>query len=121
MNWVDELGSNVERVKRRRVRKMRRAQMEIVDWALERIWLEFVRLRSVLTVVIVLVLFLLLLLMLLFLLLIMAACSSSSSGKNTKKKPIPQPSVLFLPFAINPISHTNTHRGSLSLSLNLNC
>lgn len=41
-------GSKVERVKRRRVRKTRRAQMEIVDWALERIrLLELVLLKTV--------------------------------------------------------------------------
>lgn len=34
------LGSKVERVNRRRVTKTKRAQMEIVDWALERMTLE---------------------------------------------------------------------------------
>lgn len=36
----------VESVKRRRVVKRRSKQMEIVDWALWRRWVEFVRLRG---------------------------------------------------------------------------
>lgn len=99
------MGSKVERVKRRREKKTRRAQMEMVDWALLRSWAELVRLRRVLNgdgneedgeenIVFFLEIRLLLL------------GSSCSSGKKTKKIPIPQPSVLlllFLGFAVNAI------------------
>lgn len=103
------MGSKVERVKRRREKKTRRAQMEMVDWALQRSWAELVRLRRVLNgdgneedgeenIVFSLEIRLIVLLLL---------GSCCSSGKKTKKNPIPQPSVLllllFLGFAVNAI------------------
>lgn len=103
------MGSKVERVKRRREKKTRRAQMEMVDWALQRSWAELVRLRRVLNgdgneedgeenIVFFLEIRLIVLLLL---------GSCCSSGKKTKKNPIPQPSVLllllFLGFAVNAI------------------
>lgn len=46
LKWLVVEGSKVERVKRRRVKKKRSAQMDMVDWALQRRWLEVVRLRG---------------------------------------------------------------------------
>lgn len=113
------VGSKVDRVKRRRVMKMRRAQMEMVDWALEMRRLEGVRLRVLLMIGLKQLedeedddeddvveeeekrsVFFLLISM------------DSSSGKSTRRKPIPQPSLLPLAFAVN-----NLMPPSLSLSL----
>ena len=74
------MGSKVERVKRSKEKKTSNAQMEIVDWAFETRWTEFVRRRSVLNVIEGFNFFVLGLLI----------SSSSSSGKKMRKKPIPQ-------------------------------
>lgn len=100
MEWGEEaamvVGSNVERVKRRRVMKTIKAQMEMVDCALVKmleLWILVVDFkeeeeeeeeeekRF-------------------FFLLIMG----SSSGKKTRRKPIPQPSLLLLALAETLIS-----------------
>lgn len=104
------VGSKVERVKRRRVRKRKRAQIEMVDWALVRIGL-----------------FELVLLMFFEELIqfevdgeddegeeeeedkgmVVAAVAAEelSSGKKTRRKPMPQLSLLLaLDFAVIPIS-----------------
>ncbi|KAL6987154.1 hypothetical protein U1Q18_012909 [Sarracenia purpurea var. burkii] len=99
VKWV-AAGSKVERVKTRRVMEMRSAQMEMVDWALERRWFELA-----LDLKMVeddeeddddeekrLVLFWL-----------EISMDSSTSGKKTRQKPIPQPSLLFLAFAVTAI------------------
>lgn len=116
------VGSKEERVKKRRERKTRRAQIEMVDWALERrrgydeaaaerrvsggegggVLLWMVDLKELEMVV------------LLILSMGEEDCSCSLSGKKTRKKPSPQLSLLLLlsllPFAVNPID-------DLSLSL----
>lgn len=81
----------VERVNTRRVTKRRRAQIEIVDWVLER------RLEVVFLVALVKGLLLLLLL-----LLIMVALSSLA--KKTRNRPIPQLSLLVFDLPEKPIS-----------------
>lgn len=90
-----EEGSKVERVKRRRVRKTERAQIEIVDCAFVNKTLEFVLLIDGIKRLLLVVLLLsttLLLLEVLFVLPLLLP----SSGKNTRRKPVPQFSLLLL-------------------------
>lgn len=93
-----EEGSKVERVKRRRVRKTERAQIEIVDCAFVNKTLEFVLLIDGIKRLLLVVLLLsttLLLLEVLFVLPLLPLLLPSS-GKNTRRKPVPQFSLLLL-------------------------
>lgn len=95
-----EEGSKVERVKRRRVRKTERAQIEIVDCAFVNKTLEFVLLIDGIKRLLLVVLLLsttLLLLEVLFVLPLLLP----SSGKNTRRKPVPQFSLLLLLFGLS--------------------
>ena len=96
MEWGEEaamvVGSNVERVKRRRVMKTIKAQMEMVDCALVKmleLWILVVDFKEEEEEE-----------KRFFFLLIMG----SSSGKKTRRKPIPQPSLLLLALAETLIS-----------------
>lgn len=78
------MGSKVERVNKSKETKTSKAQIEIVDWALETRWTELVRLRRVLNVIEG------------FNFLPLISSSSSSSGKKIRKKPIPQISAALV-------------------------
>lgn len=78
------MGSKVERVNKSKETKTSKAQIEIVDWALETRWTELVRLRRVLNVIEG------------FNFLPLMSSSSSSSGKKIRKKPIPQISAALV-------------------------
>lgn len=80
------MGSKVERVNKSKEKKTSKAQIEIVDWALETRWTELVRRRRVLNVIEG------------FNFLLLISSSSSSSGKKMRKKPIPQISVAVVDF-----------------------
>lgn len=93
-----EEGSKVERVKRRRVRKTKRAQIEIVDCAFVNKTLEFVLLIDGIERLLLVVLLLLTILLLLEVLFVLPVLPLllPSSGKKTRRKPMPQFSLLLL-------------------------
>ncbi|PON38864.1 hypothetical protein PanWU01x14_309530, partial [Parasponia andersonii] len=110
--WFRLLGSKVERVKRRRVMKTRRAQIEMVDWALVRRRFELVRLITELGIVVVEVVGLVVLVVEEFgeeegeeKSLFLSTMAELSSGKKTRRRPIPQLSLelLALIAAVKPI------------------
>lgn len=93
-----EEGSKVERVKRRRVRKTERAQIEIVDCAFVNKTLEFVLLIDGIKRLLLVVLLLSTTLLLMEILFVppVLPLLLPSSGKNTRRKPVPQFSLLLL-------------------------
>lgn len=116
-----EEGSKVERVKRRRVRKTERAQIEIVDCAFVNKTLEFVLLIDGIKRLLLVVLLLsttLLLLEVLFVLPLLPLLLPSS-GKNTRRKPVPQFSLLLLLFGLSFAVKVKPISLSFSFSLSL--